>query len=84
MSQDPTADQPVEFNSINTAAELCLYLIMILPDEAIRIARVKDFCRLYDIKERSRQALVRTEPSADDPEPTPAAAIGRIFQKKQS
>jgi hypothetical protein len=35
-----------------SSAELCLYLIMILPDPETRAQHVKDFCRLYEIREK--------------------------------
>ena len=38
--------------SINTAAELSLYLIMCLPEESDRLQRVRDFVRLYHIEEK--------------------------------
>ena len=41
-----------ETYSINTAAELSLYLIMCLPEESDRLQRVRDFVRLYHIEEK--------------------------------
>jgi hypothetical protein len=49
-----------------TAAELSLYLIMILPDETERRTYIKDFCRLYEIRER------RTNPEGFN---TPPSAV---------
>jgi hypothetical protein len=34
------------------SAELNLYFIVILPDVAERVARLKDFCLMYEIRER--------------------------------
>ena len=34
------------------SAELSLYFIVILPDVAERVARLKDFCLMYEIRER--------------------------------
>jgi hypothetical protein len=80
---NPTvAEMPIE-----TAAQLTLYLIMCLPDEGARVSRVKDFCRLYEIKEkRASEALASArseQPLA--PEPTENAEfdrVGRLFHKK--
>ena len=58
---------------IKTAAELSLYLIMILPDEGQRVARVKDFCRLYEISEKRAAPLEKRAVAAvAGPEPPPS------------
>ena|SRR5258705_1767398 len=46
MSEEPPPWQP------KSSAELCLYLIMTLAEEPRRLSMVKDFVRLYDIRER--------------------------------
>ena len=58
-----------ETYSINTAAELSLYLIMCLPEESDRLQRVRDFVRLYHIEEKrpvEPRASLRTEPTWSD------------------
>jgi hypothetical protein len=55
-----------------TAAELTLYLIAIMPDEARRIELIKDFCRIYAVKEKY--------PAHTDASPLP----GRIFTSGKS
>jgi hypothetical protein len=40
-----------------TSAELCLYLIMILPEVETRRLHIKDFCRLYEIREKRTPGL---------------------------
>jgi hypothetical protein len=51
-----------------SSAELCLYLILTLPDEARRLAHIKDFCRIYEVKERTVH-----QPGSD------LAKLGRII-----
>lgn len=51
-----------------TAAELCLYLIMCLPEEQERIQRIGDFCKLYDIVEKRPN--------------DPVSTIGKIIQRQ--
>lgn len=71
MSEDQESttygQQRLPEEPIATAPELCLYLIMILPDEQARIARVKDFCRLYEIVERRPPytSAIQDEPKAE-------------------
>jgi hypothetical protein len=57
-----------------TSAELCLYLIMILPDQEDRKRWVKDFCRLYQIEER-RPSSQAQQLAAESPD-----RLGRIFK----
>ena len=38
-----------------SSAELCLYLIMILPEMETRRVHIKDFCRLYEIREKREE-----------------------------
>ena len=58
-----------ETYSINTAAELSLYLIMCLPEESDRLQRVRDFVRLYHVEEKrpvEPRTSVRAEPTWSD------------------
>jgi hypothetical protein len=74
--------------SINTAAELSLYLIMCLPEESDRLQRVRDFVRLYHIEEkRPVEPRLRAEPTwsdeqrkALDEEQRILRGLGRITQ----
>ena len=59
-----------------TAAELCLFLIMSLPEIEDRKQHVRDFCALYDIKEKSPPYLRQEEESSKQ-----LAGIGRIINK---
>jgi hypothetical protein len=71
---------------ITTAAELCLYLIMILPDPVDRVARVKDFCRLYEIAEKRPRVLVTQPAQTNDilsANETQARSLGRIIEPKR-
>jgi hypothetical protein len=82
MSEDNPAKEPVrQFNSgmpkeplrpeaqnfsIDSAPELALCLIMCLPEEKDRLARVRDFCRLYHV-EAKQPAQPRTSLQAEAP-----------------
>jgi hypothetical protein len=45
-------ESPIVPDPPASSAELCLYLIMILPDPETRRLHIKDFCRLYEIREK--------------------------------
>ena len=45
-------EEPVEPVKPVISAELNLYFIVILPDVAERVARLKDFYLMYEIRER--------------------------------
>jgi hypothetical protein len=54
--EPPTTILPWGGEPPASSAELCLYLIMILPDIDTRRLHIKDFCRLYDIKEKREES----------------------------
>jgi hypothetical protein len=81
---DALPKEPVE--PLATAAELCLYLIMILPDPVARVARVKDFCRLYEIAEKRPRVLVQSPAQTHDilsANEIQARSLGRIIEPKR-
>jgi hypothetical protein len=75
MTESPLQDwQP------RSSAELCLLLIMTIADEPKRLIHVRDFCRLYEIKEKvsgwgaPEKAAVQEASLAQS-----APKLGRIF-----
>jgi hypothetical protein len=66
----PCAEPPTVLEPPASSAELCLYLIMILPDIDTRRLHIKDFCRLYEIREKreeSRLSALTKQPLRGEP-----------------
>jgi hypothetical protein len=70
MSPEPPTILPWAGDPPASSAELCLYLIMILPDIDTRRLHIKDFCRLYEIREKreeSRLSALTKQPLRGEP-----------------
>jgi hypothetical protein len=77
VSEEPSSEwQP------KSSAELCLYLIMTLPEEPRRLAMVKDFVRLYDIRERVSTWSMSpgSEAASSGNEPPSGARTGATYK----
>jgi hypothetical protein len=74
-----STESPLQDWQPRTSAELCLLLIMTIADEPKRLIHVRDFCRLYEIKEKV-WALAPPGPAERGEAPVQSAPkLGRIF-----